>query len=64
MKLVRTRLQLPVGLLKPGVRRRFSNELVRAATFYKPSREGVLAASQFPSQLTDAHGAITKPGAW
>jgi hypothetical protein len=64
MRLVRTRLQLPVGLLKPGERRRFSNELVRAATFYKPIREGVLAASQFPPQLTDAHGTITKPSGW
>jgi hypothetical protein len=64
MRLVRTRLQLAVGLLKPGVQRRFANELVRAATFYKPIREGVLAASQFPPQLTDAHGTITKPSAW
>jgi hypothetical protein len=64
MSLVRTRLQLPVGLLKPGERRRFANELVRAATFYKPIREGVLAASQFPPHLTDAHGTITKPSAW
>jgi hypothetical protein len=64
MRLVRTRLQLPIGLLKPGTPRRFANELVRAATFYKPIRKGVLAASQFPPQLTDAHGTITKPSAW
>jgi NYN domain len=64
MRLVRTRLQLPVGLLKPGKRRSFANELVRAATFYKPIRKGVLAASQLPVQLRDAHGTITKPSAW
>jgi NYN domain len=64
IRLVRTRLQLPIGLLKPGERRRFANELRRAATFYKPIRNGVLAASQFPPQLTDSHGTITRPSAW
>ena len=62
MRIVRTQLQLPVGLLKPGDR--FANELVRAATFDKPIRKGVLAASQFPPQLTDENGTITKPSAW
>lgn len=62
MRIVSRQLQLPVGLLKPG--EWFANELVRAATFYKPIREGVLAASQFPPQLTDEHGTITKPSAW
>jgi hypothetical protein len=62
LRMVRTRLQLPVGLLKPG--EQFANELMRAATFYKPIREGVLAVSQFPPQLTDAHGTITKPSTW
>jgi hypothetical protein len=62
MRLVRTRLQLPVGLLKPG--ERHTNELVRAATFWKPIRQGVLAASQLPPQLTDEHGTITKPSTW
>jgi hypothetical protein len=62
MRLVRRQLQLPVGLLKPG--ERYANELVRSATFWKPIREGVLAASQLPSQLTDEHGTITKPSAW
>lgn len=62
MRVVRRQLQLPVGLLKPGDR--YANELVRAATFWKPIREGVLAASQLPQQLTDEHGTITKPSAW
>lgn len=62
MRLVRTRLHLPVGLLKPG--KQYANELVRAATFWKPIREGVLAASPLPPQLTDAHGTITKPSTW
>ncbi len=62
MRLVRRQLQLPVGLLKPG--KRYTNELVRAASFWKPIREGVLAASQLPPQLTDEHGTITKPSGW
>ena len=62
MSIVRRQLQLPVGLLKPGDW--YANELVRGATFWKPIREGVLAASQLPQQLTDEHGTITKPSAW
>lgn len=62
MRLVRTQLQLPVGLLKPCTWH--TNELVRAASFWKPIREGVLAASQLPPQLTDEHGTITKPPGW
>jgi uncharacterized LabA/DUF88 family protein len=62
IRLVRRQLDLPVGLLKPG--ERFVNELVRAASFHKQIRKGVLAASQFPPQLTDANGTITKPTAW
>lgn len=64
IKIVTTQLQLPVGLLKPVKRGLFAVELVRAATFYKPIRKGVLAASQFPPQLTDANGIITKPSTW
>lgn len=62
MRIVRRQLQLPVGLLKPGDW--YANELVRAATFWKPIREGVLATSQLPAQLSDEHGTITKPSAW
>lgn len=62
MRLVRRQLELPVGLLKPG--KWYTNELVRAASFWKPIREGVLAASQLPPQLTDEHGTITKPSGW
>jgi uncharacterized LabA/DUF88 family protein len=62
--IVRKQLRLPVGVLKPGERRRYAVELMNAATFYKPIRKGVLAASQFPPQLTDADGTITKPSKW
>jgi hypothetical protein len=62
--IVRKQLGLPVGVLKPGKRRRYAVELMNAASFFKPIRQGVLAASQFPPQLTDAHGTITKPSKW
>jgi hypothetical protein len=62
--IVRKQLRLPVGVLKPGERRRYAVELMQAATFYKPIRQGVLPASQFPPQLTDADGTITKPSKW
>jgi uncharacterized LabA/DUF88 family protein len=62
--IVRKQLRLPVGVLKPGERRRYAVELMNAATFYKPIRQGVLAARQFPPQLTDAYGTITKPSKW
>jgi hypothetical protein len=62
IKIVRNQLRLPVGLLKPG--KRFALELTKAVTFYKPIREGALEASQFPQQLVDANGTITKPTSW
>jgi uncharacterized LabA/DUF88 family protein len=62
IRIVRNQLRLPVGLLKPG--KGFAVELTKAATFYKPIREGVLAASQLPKRLVDANGTITKPTTW
>ncbi len=62
IKIVTTQLRLPVGLLKPS--KRFAVELASVATFRKEIRKGVLAASQFPPQLTDANGTITKPSTW
>ena len=64
IKIVTKQLRLPVGLLKPVRRGLFAVELGQAATFYKPIRKGVLAASQFPPQLTDANGTISKPSTW
>ena len=64
VRIVRRQLGLPVGLLLPLPEKRYAVELIRAVTFHKPIREGVLAASQFPPQLADADGTITKPRAW
>ncbi len=56
-------LGLPVGILNPHPLHR-SRELAKVASFYKPIRQGVLSASQFPPSLTDAQGTITKPPTW
>jgi len=62
IEIVRKELGLPVGILNPH--KKFAAELVKVATFQKQIRVGVLAAAQFPSQLTDQHGTITKPATW
>jgi len=41
-----------------------ARELLRCASFYKPIRQAVLAASQFPPELEDAHGKFRKPSSW
>ncbi len=55
-------LHKPVGLLNP--QKHPSVELSKCASFLKQIRAGVLARSQFPNQLTDAHGTFTKPASW
>jgi hypothetical protein len=62
LKIVRCEYGLPVGVLNPH--KRPSRSLHAHATFFKSIRAGVLAASQFPVQLQDAHGTITKPAGW
>ena len=62
IKIVREKLGLPVGLLNPHPR--FSVELLKVAMFKKQIRTGVLEAAQFPDELHDADGTITKPPSW
>lgn len=62
VRIVAQELRKPVGILCPS--RVPSRELLRHATFYKVIRRGVLAASQFPPTLTDAHGTFRKPASW
>ena len=52
----------PVGLLNPHPKP--ARDLLKVATFYKPIRPGVLAASQFPTTLTDSTGTFHKPANW
>ncbi len=61
-RIVREELRLAVGILNPH--KRFSAELSNGAAFRRSLREGVLAAAQFPDELTDAHGVVRKPGRW
>jgi hypothetical protein len=62
VRIVRHELGRTVGILNPH--RNPSRMLLRHATFVKSIRKGVLAASQFPAVLHDAHGRFTKPASW
>lgn len=62
IKLVQTELQLKVGIANS--KRRPSYELSTQASFVKRIRKGLLRASQFPSNLTDAQGSFHKPSSW
>lgn len=60
--LVRNRLGKKVGVLNP--QKHPAVALTKVATFLKTIRSGVLQASQFPDQLTDARGSFDKPAGW
>lgn len=62
VRIVRQELRKTVGILNPH--RTPSRALLKYASFIKPIRTGVLAASQFPFNLHDAQGTITKPAGW
>ncbi len=63
IKIVRNDLKKGVIVLNP-FKDTPSQELNRAATFVKPIRQGVLAASQFPNQMQDQTGSFHKPLNW
>jgi len=63
VKIVRNELKFPVGVLNP-IPDKPSHELRKYATFVKPVRKGVLAASQFHDVLKDAVGTFYKPSTW
>lgn len=62
IRMTRTKLGKQVGVFDPSRRRSF--ELYKAASWYRPLRQGPLSASQFPNTLSDGKGPITKPTAW
>ena len=62
IKVVTQRLGKPVGILNPH--KTPSVALLPHAKFVKQIRRGVLARSQFPNVMTDAHGSFSKPSAW
>ena len=66
MRYLRDIVGVSVVLLNPNVVRRqgVNRELRRASTYIRDIRMADLAQSQFPDQLTDRHGTITKPESW
>ena len=63
IKIVRNDLKKEVIVLNP-FKDTPSQELNRVATFVKPIRQGVLAASQFPGPMQDQNGGFYKPPNW
>jgi uncharacterized LabA/DUF88 family protein len=63
IKIVQSDLKLVVGVLNPRPVTP-SHELRKFAAFVKPIRQGVLAASQFPTTLKDRTGIFHKPAKW
>jgi uncharacterized LabA/DUF88 family protein len=63
IRLVREELGLTVGLVNPHPAARRSWHL--SATFFRQLRGGLVAASQFPDLVPDAHGhVIRRPEGW
>ena len=64
--MVRDKLGFPVGVVNPNLAPRAytSRELSDAATFVRRLRLNTLRNSQFPPQLHDSTGTITKPTSW
>ena len=63
IKIARQELGIPVGILNPH-KNPTSRVLAQHASFVRQIRQGVLAVSQFPEVLTDAHGVFHKPTGW
>lgn len=63
IRIVRNELKKGVIVLNP-FKDTPSQELKKVATFLKPIREGVIAASQFPDSMIDSKGTFNKPSKW
>ena len=63
IRIVQTEFGVPVGIMNPH--QRASQALMRLGpAFARPIRQGPLSASQFPRELTDVRGKITRPAVW
>jgi uncharacterized LabA/DUF88 family protein len=62
IRIVKDEFGKAVGILNPH--HHPSLELRQHATFIKRIRKGILAQSQFPPALRDAHGTFHKPARW
>jgi hypothetical protein len=63
IKIIRNDLKKPVIVLNPYPKKP-SYEVGKYASFVKPIRRNVLAASQFPSTIKDQKGVFNKPASW
>lgn len=66
IEMVRDRLGLPTGIVNPNLDPKAATpkELTDAATFVRRLRPSTLRNCQFPAQLWDSTGTITKPTSW
>ena len=66
IRMGRDRLRLPVGVVNPNVVQRSvtPKDLIDAATFVRRLRSSTLRVCQFPPELTDSRGTISKPPEW
>lgn len=68
IKVVRDRLNLPIGVVNPNTSGRRAGlatvELKETATFIRQIRHSALRNSQFADTLTDDTGTFTKPSLW
>ena len=64
--MVRDKLKFPVGIVNPNLdpKAYTPKELTDAATFVRRLRVNTLRNCQFPPQLRDSTGIITKPAGW
>jgi len=62
IQIVQSRFHKKVGVLNP--QQKACKTLQTVARFYKHIREPALAASQFPTVLTDKQGTFHKPPSW
>ncbi len=65
VKIVTTRFGKSVGMINPHRSKQLSSELRKVTAFQIRSiNRSVLAASQFPDELTDADGTFHRPSRW
>ena len=64
LMMARYRLGCTVGIVNPHSKGNPSKALAGCAAFYKSVRPSTLAASQFPTSLSDSRGALHKPPTW
>ena len=62
LRIIKNDLKKVIGVLNPH--NNPSSELTKYAHFIKKLRAGTLSSFQFPVQLTDKNGTITKPSKW